>query len=43
VNFESDEYCCKVAKTVDEASQLVEAGYEYVTEIDGSKLFRKRK
>jgi integrase len=44
MNFESDEYCCKVAKTVDEASQRArEAGYEYVTEVDGSKLFRKRK
>jgi integrase len=44
MNFESDEYCCKVAKTVDESSQRArEAGYEYVTEVDGSKLFRKRK
>lgn len=43
VNFESDEYVCKVAKTVDEASQLIESGFDYVTEVDGVKLFRKRK
>jgi integrase len=42
-NLESDDWVCKVAKTVDECSQLIEAGFEYVTEIDGSKLFRKRK
>jgi GMP synthase PP-ATPase subunit len=37
------EYICKVASTVEEAKQLVEAGFEYVTEIDGKKLFRKPK
>jgi integrase len=43
VNFESEEYTCKVAATVDTASQLIESGFEYVTEMDGVKLFRKRK
>jgi len=43
INFHTDEYCCKVAKTVEEASALVEVGFEYVTEIDGHRLFRKRK
>jgi len=43
VNFETDEYVAKVAKTLDEACQLVEAGFEYVTEMDGAKIFRKRK
>jgi len=43
VNFESDEYACKVAKTIKEASELIEAGFEYVTAMDGYKLFRKRK
>jgi hypothetical protein len=32
-----------VAKDVQEAKQLVEAGFDYVTDIDGVKLFRKRK
>jgi len=39
----SDEWTCKVAKNLDEATQLIESGFEYVTEIDGVKLFRKRK
>jgi len=43
VNFDKEEYICKVAKTVEEASKLIEAGFEYVTEVDGVKLFRKRK
>ena len=43
VGFESDEFVCKVAKTVQEASQLVQEGFDYVTDIDGMKLFRKRK
>jgi integrase len=43
VNFETDEYISKVAKTVKEAMQLVEAGFEYVCEFNGVKIFRKRK
>jgi len=39
----SDEYTCKSARTVEEAETLIEAGFEYVTEIDGTMLFRKRK
>jgi len=43
VNFESDEWVCKVAKNIDEAGKLVEAGFEYICDFDGVKLFRKRK
>jgi integrase/recombinase XerD len=43
VNFESDDYVCKVANTVKEASELVEAGFDYVCDIEGCKVFRKRK
>jgi hypothetical protein len=43
VNFESDEYEVQVADTVDEAKQLLEAGYDYNTDMDDGKLFRKRK
>ena len=43
ISFEDDEYLCKTAKTVDESVQLIEVGYEYVTEIEGIKLFKKRK
>ena len=44
VNFGSDDdYVCKVAKAVKEASELVEAGFDYVCDVEGYKLFRKRK
>jgi integrase/recombinase XerD len=39
----SDEYFSKVAQTIEEAKKLIEQGFEYVTEMDGVKLFRKRK
>ena len=40
---DEDEYICRVAKTVEQAAQLIEAGFDYICEIDGVKLFRKRK
>jgi len=43
INFENDEFVVRVARTLDEACKLVEAGFEYVTEMDGAKIFRKRK
>jgi hypothetical protein len=43
VDFGGDEYVCKIAKTVDDAKNLVEDGFDYVTDIEGMKLFRKRK
>ena len=42
-NFDSEEYVCKVAETIDDAKALVEQGFDYVTEIENMKLFRKRK
>jgi len=43
INFESDEYSSAVAKSLEDARKLVEAGFEYVTDMDGCKLFRRRK
>jgi hypothetical protein len=43
VSFESDEWACRVAESVDAATGLVEAGFEYVTQYEGTMLFRKRK
>jgi integrase len=43
VDWKSEDFVCKVAKNLQEASSLIEAGFEYVTEIEGVKLFRKRK
>jgi len=42
-NDDDDEYFSKVARTVNEARRLVENGFEYVCDIEGAKLFRKRK
>jgi hypothetical protein len=42
-NSGEEECTCKTAKSVQEATQLIEAGFQYVTEIDEVKLFRKRK
>jgi integrase len=39
----SEDYTVKIASTIEEACKLLEVGFEYVTEIDGKKLFRKRK
>jgi integrase/ribosomal protein L37AE/L43A len=43
VTFQDDDFICKTAENVKEAKELIEAGYEYVTEMDGFRLFRKRK
>lgn len=43
VSFESDEWMCKVSQSLEEAVELVEAGFDYVTEVEGKKIFRKRK
>ena len=43
VNFGSEEYHVKVGKTLEECSKLLEAGFEYVTDYEDNKLFRKRK
>jgi integrase len=43
ISFPNDEFYCATAKDINEAKQLIEQGFEYVTEIDGVKLFRKRK
>ncbi len=38
-----DKFHVRVAETLDEATKLLEVGYEFVTDMDGKKLFRKRK
>ena len=40
---EEEEYTCKTASNVKEATQLIENGFQYVTDIDGLKLFKQRK
>jgi len=43
INFHDDEYTSAVANTVEKAAKLIESGFEYVTEMNELKLFRKRK
>jgi integrase len=44
LQFDKDEnYTCKVAQNIEQATELIENGFEYVTEMEGIKLFRKRK
>jgi len=43
INFESDEYITQRTSSINEAEKLLQAGFEYVCEMDGYKLFRKRK
>jgi hypothetical protein len=38
-----DELVCKSQKNVDEAKTLVESGFDYVLDVDSTKLFKKRK
>jgi len=40
---EEEEFYSATAKTVSEASKLIEQGFEYVCDLDAVKLFRKRK
>jgi len=43
IDLGEDSYTCKVALDIKEACQLVEAGFEYVTEVEGKKIFKKRR
>jgi integrase len=43
ISFESNDYHSAVAKTVEEAKKLIEAGFEYVCDMESVSLFRKRK
>lgn len=40
---DTDEWTCKTASTIKEAQELIETGFQYVTEMEGIKLFRRRK
>jgi len=42
-NSTPSDYIVKVASTIEEACKLLEVGFEFVTDIGGQKLFRKRK
>jgi len=37
------ELTCRVAKTLEEAKELIEARVHFVTDVDGKKLFQRPK
>jgi hypothetical protein len=43
VSFESDEFHSAVAKNIEEATKLIESGFEYVCTFENTMLYRKRK
>jgi len=43
INFENEQYICKVASTIEDAKSLIQNGFEYVTDVADVKLFRIRK
>ena len=36
VQFKTEEYLSATANTIEDAQKLIEAGFEYVTELDGA-------
>jgi len=42
-DFSNEEYHSAVAKTIDEATKLIESGFSFVCDMEGVKLFSKRK
>jgi hypothetical protein len=42
-SIDNDQFIVKVANTLNEAVKLMEVGLEYHADVEGNKLFRKRK
>ena len=43
VQGDNEDFICKVGNTMKQAAELIETGFEYVTDQDDLKFFRKRK
>ena len=43
IETEGDKFHSATANSVSETAKLVEQGFDFVTDVDGVKLFRKRK
>ncbi|HUW47697.1 MAG TPA: site-specific integrase [Patescibacteria group bacterium] len=41
--IKDDEWICKTAENITQATELIQHGFEYITEMEGLKIFRKRK
>jgi hypothetical protein len=40
---DKDEWTVRTAKTIEEATPLLKVGFEFVTDMEGYKIFRKHK
>jgi len=40
---DEEEYTVKTANTIQQATELIEHGFQYITDMEGIKIFRKRK
>ena len=43
IDFQENEYNIATAETLEEAKKLLKQGYDYVTDMNGEKIFRKPK
>ncbi len=43
IDLDQEEFTVKVASNLEEATALVEQGFQYVTEMDDKKIFKKPK
>jgi hypothetical protein len=43
IDFKDDEYTARVASSEKEVCQLIKAGFEYVSDYNGNKIFRRWK
>jgi len=43
LSVNKDEYTCRTSQNIEQDAQLIENGFEFITERDGLKLYRKRK
>jgi len=43
INFKDDDFTASVAHSEEEACKLIEAGFDFVCDYNGNKIFRKRK
>jgi len=43
VNLDNDEWTCRAAMTKEEALNPIEDSFQYVTNMDGARLFKKHR
>ncbi len=43
ISIKDDDFLAAVAHSEEEACKLIEAGFEYVCDLNGNKIFKKRK